>query len=341
MVPLTFVILAVLPFLGQILFVCAQGGACNASISCPSSTPCCSEFGFCGTGASFCLGGCNPLWSHSPTSCEPAPLCKSATYTFGDNSRILLDSSRYNGDATTYDWILDKGDITNTNNNGGELALILTKTNGGTRVSSTRYIHYGTVTARLKTGRWGGVVSAFITMSGAKDEIDWEFPGNHTTEAQTNFYWLGVEDWTHGKTIQGVTDTYHNYHDYTVDWQPDTMKFLIDGKLVRTLSRSDLNDAYPSTPSRILISIWPAGLPSTPPGTLAWGGGLINWNDPDYLATGHFQTLIHSVSVTCADPAGTVPANAQSYVYGSNVTVGERQIPSVLVTNQGTIIHGP
>ena len=43
---------------------------------------------------------------------------------------------------------LDKGTIINTNSSGGELALLLTETNGGTRLSSTRYVHYGTITAR-------------------------------------------------------------------------------------------------------------------------------------------------------------------------------------------------
>lgn len=33
---------------------------------------------------------------------------------------------------------------------------------------------------QVKTGRWAGVVAAFITMSDAKDEIDWEFPGTCT-----------------------------------------------------------------------------------------------------------------------------------------------------------------
>jgi hypothetical protein len=36
----------------------------------------------------------------------------------------------------------------NTNTSGGELAMLLTQENGGTRLSSTRYLHYGTVTAR-------------------------------------------------------------------------------------------------------------------------------------------------------------------------------------------------
>lgn len=44
----------------------------------------------------------------------------------------------------------------------------------------------------VKTGRWAGVVTAFITMSSIKDEIDWEFPGNQTTEGQTNYFWQGV-----------------------------------------------------------------------------------------------------------------------------------------------------
>ena len=44
----------------------------------------------------------------------------------------------------------------------------------------------------VKTGRWGGVVTAFITMSPIKDEIDWEWPGAKTTEAQSNFFWQGL-----------------------------------------------------------------------------------------------------------------------------------------------------
>ena len=44
----------------------------------------------------------------------------------------------------------------------------------------------------VKTGRWGGVVTAFITMSDIKDEIDWEFPGKETTQGQSNYFWQGV-----------------------------------------------------------------------------------------------------------------------------------------------------
>jgi beta-glucanase (GH16 family) len=91
----------------------------------------------------------------------------------------------------------------------------------------------------VKTGRWGGVVTAFITMSDVKDEIDWEFPGANTTQAQSNYFWQGVIGtlsiartlysellylmWvllvanpSNGAIHSGLTDTFSNYHDYTV-----------------------------------------------------------------------------------------------------------------------------
>lgn len=71
-------------------------------------------------------------------------------HTFPDLSRVLTNSTYYDGNATEYDWVLDKGNIINTNSSGGELALLLTETNGGTRISSTRYVHYGKIAAKRK-----------------------------------------------------------------------------------------------------------------------------------------------------------------------------------------------
>ncbi|PSS36956.1 hypothetical protein PHLCEN_2v1172 [Hermanssonia centrifuga] len=250
-----------------------------------------------------------------------------------------MNGTYYDGNATEYDWVLDKGNVINTNSSGGELALLLTETNGGTRLSSTRYVHYGTITARLKTGRWGGVVTAFITMSDIKDEIDWEFPGDATTEGQTNYFWQGnIPTQTHGTTATGLTDTFSNYHDYTLDWQPDSLTWLIDGNIVRTLQRSDTVDSngvsmYPNTPSRIQLSIWPAGINTSAEGTVQWAGGMINWQDPDYLTDGDFYALVSSVNVTCADP--TPPATGvTSYTYGQNAS---SFTPSIAFSNQSTV----
>ncbi|KAF9225722.1 glycoside hydrolase family 16 protein [Gyrodon lividus] len=318
----------------------AQGATCNATSPCSSDYPCCSAYGFCGDGY-YCLGGCDPLSSQSLTSCTPSPVCQSANYTLSDTSRILTNYTYFNGNASEYDWVVQEGSIMNTTSDGeAAIALLLTENGGGTLLSSTRYVHYGQVTARLKTGRWAGVVTAFITMSDIKDEIDWEFPGNATTEGQTNYFWQGlIPQTTNGVIETGFTDTYANWHDYTIDWQPDAMTFLVDGNITRTIKASDcINNVtgvnqYPSTPSRIQLSLWPAGISSEPQGTVQWAGGMINWNDPDYVSAGHFYALFQSVSVQCNDPT---PPNSSvtSYVYGSNTTT---DTPSIAFSNASTI----
>jgi len=251
------------------------------------------------------------------------------------------NSTYFNGNASEYDWVIEQGSIINTTSNGeAAVALLLTENGGGTLLSSTRYVHYGQITARLKTGRWAGVVTAFITMSSIKDEIDWEFPGNQTTTGQSNYFWQGViPAQTAGVTETGLTDTYSNWHDFTVDWQPDSLTFLVDGNATRTVTAAETTNnstgvvQFPNTPSRIQLSIWPAGIASSASGTVQWAGGMINWNDPDYVSAGHFYALFQSVSVQCNDP--TLPnASDTSYVYGTNSSL---DTPSIAFSNASTI----
>ncbi|QRV76563.1 glycoside hydrolase family 16 protein [Ceratobasidium sp. AG-Ba] len=213
--------------------------------------------------------------------------------------------------------------------NGGELVMTLTEANGGTRLSSTRYVHYGTISAMIRTGKWAGVVTAFITMSDAKDEIDWEWPGAQVTEAQTNYFWLAKANYsaTQGTTVKDLSDTYVNYHNYTIDWQEDELNWLIDGNVVRTLKKADTLSAtvpgryeYPTTPARIQLS------------------GMINWQDPDYVTAGHFSAIVSEVTVKCAPLTGVANSSAMtSYVYAANDSTG---VPTVQVTNHSTMLGG-
>lgn len=337
---MSLALLSLLPVLAAISGVTAQQ-TCNATTLCGATNPCCSSFGFCGSGPDFCLGGCNPLASNTLDACMPEPLCQNRNITFLNTDRILTNQSYYDGNASAYDFVVNQGNIMGTNTSGGELAMILTESNGGTRLSSTSYVHYGQITARLTTGRWGGVVTAFITMSDIKDEIDWEFPGNQTSEGQTNYFWQGViPAETAGGTTGNLTDTYATFHDYTIDWQPDQLTWLVDGQVVRTLLASEVTDnstgvsRYPNTPSMVQLSIWPAGINTSAPGTVAWAGGMIDWNDPDYVSNGgHFYALVQSVSIVCNDP--TPPgSDVTAYVYGKNSSAFT---PSILYTNESTI----
>ena len=143
-----------------------------------------------------------------------------------------------------------------------------------------------------------------------------------------------------------------------IDWQPDTLTWLIDGNPVRTLKKSDTVNSngvatYPTTPARIQFrwnsllllslgtkltspprtSMWPAGLPGTSDGIVQWAGGMINWNDPDYVAAGHFYTLIKAVNVTCNDPVKP-SVDVTSYVYNPNTSTFT---PGVAFSNKTTV----
>jgi len=238
----------------------------------------------------------------------------------------------------------------NTNNNAGELALILTEDGRapkGTRISSTEYILYGTITATVKTGIWNGVVTAFITMSNVRDEIDWEWPGNHPTEAQSNFFFMGKVDYAagNGQTHGNLTDTNQNYHDYTIDWQPDTLRFLIDGQEVRSINKQDtLTNGvyqYPTTPARIQLSMWAGGISANPQGVIDWSGGMIQFNEPEYVAAGNqYQALVSKVTVQCSTSSPLqLSADTVSYMYGANDTTG---VPTVYASNHtGLLNSGP
>ena len=60
---------------------------------------------------------------------------------------------------------------------------------------------------------------------------------------------------------------------------------------------------------------------------------MINWNDPDYAAAGHFYATIQSINITCSDPT-TPAADITSYVYGQNAS---SLTPAVNFSNASTV----
>ncbi|CEQ39982.1 SPOSA6832_01574 [Sporobolomyces salmonicolor] len=310
---------------------------CGWASSCPSSSPCCSEYGFC-TAGTGCLAGCNPQGSYGEGYCAPVPVCQSSNvrpsslpaYTFPDTSRIQTNLTAWDGDATKYDFTLDHQDNNSTSIvQNGELVLVLTEEGGGTRVSTTRSVLYGQIAASIKTVGAAGTVTAFITMSGVKDEIDWEFTTNNTDQGQTNYYWEGdVDNYTHGGEHGNCKEPRHHLphlvsisfisvlssHPFLtstswnsgINWTPEQLDWTIDGKTVRTLMQANTtNGRYPQTPSRVQFSVWPAGIssqyvrPSEPSGTVEWAGGMIDWSDPSYVSQGYFASYVQWLSIDC------------------------------------------
>lgn len=124
-------------------------------------------------------------------------------------------------------------------------------------------------------------------------------------------------------TVKGSsTTTFDEYHTYEIDWQPDQLTWAVDGNVMRTLKKSDTFNKttnqyhYPQTPSRVQLSLWPAGLSKNAKGTVEWAGGLIDWTSPDIKANGYYYSMFKDISVECYDPPKDAKASGdRSYTY--------------------------
>ncbi|CAI6093237.1 hypothetical protein V2G26_017806 [Clonostachys chloroleuca] len=318
----------------------AAAAKCGVGNKCPKDTPCCSQYGECGIGA-YCLGGCDPLTSFSLDSCVPAPTCKDKTLKFGslDNVKNIAE---YLGDSDKADWVVSGEPVLN----GGNTLLTMPKGSVGTVMSSTTYMWYGNVKARLKTSRGSGVVTAFILFSDVKDEIDFEWIGTDLGTTQTNFYFQGITNYQNSANTS-VTDSFNNFHDYELRWTPDKIEWWIDGKLGRTKERKDTwnatsqNWGFPQTPSRVQLSLWPGGLETNPQGTIDWAGGKINWDAEDIKKVGFFYAEVESVTIECYDGSNGIGTNkGKSYYYkdlrGTNDTVVDGDKDHIIASLQAT-----
>lgn len=184
-------------------------------------------------------------------------------------------------------------------------------------------------------------------MSDVKDEIDFEWVGVDVNNVQSNFYSQGVTNYNNGKnlTVPGG-NTVENMHQYCIDWKQDSLTWSIDGKDLRTLDRKSTWNAtsgrfdFPQTPSRIMLSLWPAGLPSNEKGTIDWAGGEIDWNSK-YMQNGYYYARFSEVTVECYDaPSGTKKSGDKSYQYtdkrGTNDTVAITNKQVILGSLMGT-----
>lgn len=139
-----------------------------------------------------------------------------------------------------------------------------------------------------------------------------------------------------------LSDTFNNYHTYTIDWTPEQITWSIDGQVGRVKKRSDTWNStanrydYPQTPARVQLSLWPGGLPTNGEGTINWAGGLVDWdNSEDIKNNGYYYASIKDVSIQCYDPpSGTKKSGSTSYV----ITKKPGTQDTVEITDKGTVL---
>lgn len=144
-----------------------------------------------------------------------------------------------------------------------------------------------------------------------------------------------------------MSDTFNEFHEYEIQWTPDEIKWVVDGKVGRTKKRSETWNAtsnqwqFPQTPSRVQISIWPGGAETNGQGTIDWAGGLMDWDHEDIKNYGYFFSTFEEVSVECYktnSPPGTNKGVSYYYndISATNNTVVDSDKPTVLKSLLGT-----
>ncbi len=114
--------------------------------------------------------------------------------------------------------------------------------------------HYGTYEARIRTAKGSGLNAAFFTYIGPvhdapHDEIDFEVLTRDTGRVSLNTFVSGKPQ--NGTTVPVDPPTDQAFHDYAFIWEPDSIRWFIDGKEVH---RADSN--LPVTPQKIYFSHW-------------------------------------------------------------------------------------
>lgn len=237
------------------------------------------------------------------------PIMKSFHDDF-DSADGIEEQSKYLGNASEADFVYT-GHIASHND---AVLLQMPNQSTGSVISSTKYLWYGKIGLNMKTSRDRGVVTAFITFSDVQDEIDYEFMGYQLNNPQSNYYALGITNYTNVKNST-TSNTFENWHYYEIDWHEDHIDWSIDGEKVRTLERSATwNDTskrylFPQTPSRLQLSLWPAGSDLNQLGTIEWAGGAINWDSEDIKENGYYYAYVKNITVEAYDWPDSVKKN--------------------------------
>ncbi|KAL8999222.1 MAG: hypothetical protein Q9169_001887 [Polycauliona sp. 2 TL-2023] len=160
------------------------------------------------------------------------------------------------------------------------------------QVTSKWYIMFGHVEFQVKPAPGVGIVSSVVLLSDTLDEIDWEWVGGDSNQAQSNYFSKGQTTTYNRGAFHPDANNQASFRTYTIDWTADQIAWQIDGKTVRTLTPEGAQGQYPQTPMMVKMGAWSGGDSANEPGTIEWAGG------PTVYGNGPFSMMVKSVAVT-------------------------------------------
>jgi beta-glucanase (GH16 family) len=235
------------------------------------------------------------------TDCDPTKKTCPADDGIGKAAPFVTDFTKVSGTAAPDGWSYADGTTMSYDSSNGANFKITTKV-GAPTVSTTKYIMFGNVTVNMKASPGTGIVSSFILESDDLDEIDWEWLGATDTSVESNFFGKGNVTTYDRAIYHPMTAAITAFHEYTIVWTSEYVKWLIDGKEVRNLPYADPKALggknFPQSPMKIKMGNWvgcadaaAAADPKTQ-GTCQWAGGPASFDNG-----ASYSMLVKSVTI--------------------------------------------
>lgn len=145
----------------------------------------------------------------------------------------------------------------------------------GAEIQRHGFYGYGRFEAVMKPAAGNGVVTSYFThtfeqFGDPHDEIDIEFLGNKPTQLHLNYF----KDSKQAGSIyvQLDFDWSKAFHLYAYEWDPNEIRWYVDGKLVHRVAGPV--PPIPVAPGRVMVQLWAPGAIS-----VGWAG-KINLKEP-------------------------------------------------------------
>ncbi|KAI1810138.1 concanavalin A-like lectin/glucanase domain-containing protein [Poronia punctata] len=241
---------------------------------------------------------CNPIKN---LTCSPNPGLDEYSYN--------IDFTQASPETIQRDWTTSNYATITYNTkakNGAEFTY--GKRFDAPQLFSNFYIFFGRVDVEMQVAPGTGIISSSVLMSDDFDEIDWEMSGNNFNLAgrypngvvQNNYFSKGITGLYDRGLWVPCTNPQTTFHTYSVDWRPDRIDWILDGKVIRTFLATQADTTthqFPQTPAKIQLGLWSGGDPTSDTGTRVWAGGYTN------LSAVPYTMFVRNVRITNYNPA--------------------------------------
>ncbi|KAJ2078039.1 putative glycosidase CRH2 [Coemansia sp. RSA 988] len=243
------------------------------------------------------LGACTGMNTADKGTC-PTDQCQALDTDFGGPS-VLAAVAADNSGAK----FVSAQEPNHASIDSKSLVLSLAKaSNGGYEGSTvyfTKWIHYGTITAVVRSGSTSpGVISSFQLQSDDGSSIDMDWVGASSNRVQANFYTGSQLELSQAVASILSVDPTSSSIEYKIVWLPDSLTWYANGLAVRTVNRQstwaegEQRFNYPDQPARLSFSIWDSSASVNPALTQEWAGVMKTDGS-------EFSMAVESVSVDC------------------------------------------